>query len=290
VRWTLNDASLIVRWVRRFFEEAGRTRPRLDFREPEFLRRLPEHLAKSHQFVHVVDPRGPTSGKPTPDSVMRNGRAIPATSVSHGMREADVVAKLRQFDHMRVLELSQAVTAFCGFDSPAKNKDFDDLVRSPLHKTWEFKYMETGKVRQQFIHEHTARPLSKPMEQTLHFYPSGGVVRAVLLAQILRSPPHRHTRPLHRRTSLLRRKPKDRTLSHAMRWVRQCSTVWTTKPPHTLPAARLRCSWNVDDGMTGVSCAEDTIRKPLEMLRAGGALLPSCSHTFTAVCTSPRFA
>jgi len=130
----------------RFFEEAGRTRPRLDFREPEFLRRLPAHLANSHQFVHVVDPRGPTSGGSTPDSVVRNGRAIPATRVSNGMREADVVAKLRQFDHMRVLELSQAVTAFCGFDSPAKNKDFDDLVRSPLHKTWEFKYMETGKV------------------------------------------------------------------------------------------------------------------------------------------------
>jgi hypothetical protein len=40
----------------------------------------------------------------------------------------------------------QAVTAFCGFDTAEKNKNFDELVRSPLHKTWEFKYMETGKV------------------------------------------------------------------------------------------------------------------------------------------------
>ena len=242
---------VVVHAVRRFFEEAGRTRPRLDFREPEFLRRLPAHLANSHQFVHVVDPRGPTSGGSTPDSVVRNGRAIPATRVSNGMREADVVAKLRQFDHMRVLELSQAVTAFCGFDSPAKNKDFDDLVRSPLHKTWEFKYMETGKVRQQYIHERTARPLSKqangtdPTSPSLGWGCEGGLYAQIpALTTSTLSPPL--SAPPHVTTYI---KPKARTLSCAVRGMRQCSRVVETMTPrHTLSAARSRSLWNVDDG------------------------------------------
>jgi hypothetical protein len=91
----------------RFFEEAGRTRPRLDFREPEFLRRLPPHLAVSHQFVRVVDARKSPAEGHAGGGVVRAGREVPSSSVSSGMREADVVAQLRQFDHMRVLELSQ---------------------------------------------------------------------------------------------------------------------------------------------------------------------------------------
>jgi len=50
----------------------------------------------------------------------------------------------RSFKDVRVLELSKAVSAFCGWEDNTMNQNFDDLVREPMRKKWEFKYMETG--------------------------------------------------------------------------------------------------------------------------------------------------
>jgi len=61
------------------------------------------------------------------------------------MTDKSVVEALDKYKDVRVLELSKAATAFCGWESDAKTRQFDDLVRSPLQKKWEFKYMETGK-------------------------------------------------------------------------------------------------------------------------------------------------
>eukprot|EP00241_Pyramimonas_parkeae_P004033 CAMPEP_0114245480 /NCGR_PEP_ID=MMETSP0058-20121206/11919_1 /TAXON_ID=36894 /ORGANISM="Pyramimonas parkeae, CCMP726" /LENGTH=662 /DNA_ID=CAMNT_0001358537 /DNA_START=323 /DNA_END=2308 /DNA_ORIENTATION=- len=130
----------------RFFEEAGRTKTRLDFREPGFLNRLPKHLASSRRYIHVV-PRdkflNPFDNKFLPE-ITRNGQQIPTTQVHEGMMANEVVSMLDRFKDVRVLELSKAVSAFCGWEDNTMNQNFDDLVREPMRKKWEFKYMETG--------------------------------------------------------------------------------------------------------------------------------------------------
>jgi len=131
--------------LQRFFENAP---PQLNFREPEFLNRLPPDLEQSRAFVHVV-PRGQALEDPSlPAAVVRGGRKVPASAAHSGMTASQVLQHLDKYKDVRVLELSKAVDAFCGWDTPSENKWFDNLVRHPMRKKWEFKYMETGQEAQ----------------------------------------------------------------------------------------------------------------------------------------------
>ena len=71
----------------RFFEEAGRTKKHLDFREPDFLNRLPPHLAASRHYVHVLPPNHPANQ--SPNTVLRDGQKV--TSSQHTHTKIDLI-------------------------------------------------------------------------------------------------------------------------------------------------------------------------------------------------------
>jgi hypothetical protein len=131
--------------LQRFFESAP---PQLNFREPEFLNRLPPPLEGSRHYVHVVPRVMSLNDSSLRATVKRAGVQVRTSAVHEGMSAGEVVRSFDKYKDVRVLELSKAVDAFCGWEMLSENRWFDDLVRHPLRKKWEFKYMETGREAQ----------------------------------------------------------------------------------------------------------------------------------------------